>query len=417
MKKKLSSYIVIGLVLALALMGCSSNETSGGGKDGVTEISFIHWRGEDAEVFKELISKFEKENPKIKVDMTIYPSEEYQSTAQTILRDGSTGDIFTSFPGSQFEIIKKAGLFADISNEEFVGKFSENLIEAGKADGKQLAVPLQLVYNQPVYNKGIFEKLGLQPAKDWEGFLALCEELKKNGYIPIAFPGADIGPGQLMNTMMMNNAPDEEIFTKLMAGDAKLTDEWWVKTLSQFKELVDKGYITKEALGTKHDGAIALMAQEKAAMLASGSYAMAGIKQQNPDIKLQLLAPITVAESEAKYEGVHTTTFMLAVNSKSEKQEAAKKFISFLTEKENAEDYANKTGQHVTLNDVAYESEELKETAVWMEKNTRFQPRFLIPNADVEKAVIASIQAVIGGTEPEKAAAEAQKIVDQNLSK
>ncbi|MGX1194745.1 ABC transporter substrate-binding protein [Metabacillus sp. SLBN-84] len=417
MNKKLSSFLAAIFVMVLALAGCSSNETGGSGKDGVTEISFIHWRGEDAEVFKELISKFEKENPKIKVNMTVYPSEEYQSTAQTLLRDGSTGDVFTSFPGSQFEIIKKAGFFADLSNEEFVQNYNENLIESGKADGKQLAVPLQLVYNQPVYNAGIFEELGLEPPKDWEGFLALCETLKENGYTPIAFPGADIGPGQLMNSMMMNNAPDEEIFAKLMAGDAKLTDEWWVKTLSQFKELTDKGYITKEALGTKHDGAIALMAQEKAGMLASGSYAMAGIKQQNPDIKLQLLAPITVAENEAKYEGVHTTTFMLAVNSKSEKQDAAKKFVSFLSETENAGEYANKTGQHVTLKDVTYESEELKDTAVWMEKNTRFQPRFLIPNADVEKAVIASIQAVIGGTDPEKAAAEAQKIVEQNLSK
>ena len=115
------------------------------------------------------------------------------------------------------------------------------------------------------------------------------------------------------------------------------------------------------------------------------------------------------------WEGIHTTTFMLAVNSKSSKKEAAKKFVSFLSEKENAEEYANKTSQHVTVNDVEYTSEELKSAEEWFEKNTRFQPRYLIPNANVEKAVIASIQAVLNGTDPVKAAEDSQKIVDQNI--
>ncbi|WP_404448904.1 extracellular solute-binding protein [Sutcliffiella horikoshii] len=415
MKKFKLLSIILALMASLALAGCSS-EGSSGEKDGKTTISFIHWRGEDVEVFNELIAKFEEENPGIKVDMTAYPSEQYQSTAQTLLRDGTTGDVFVSMPGSQFEIIQKAGFFEDLSGEEFVSNFNESLLEVGQSEGKQFALPYQLVFNQPIYNAGIFEELGLEPPTDWEGFLALCETLKENGYTPIAFPGADIGPGQFMNTMMMNNATDEEVFTKLVKGEVKLTDEWWVKTLSQFKELNDKEYFQANALGTKHDGAIALVGQEKAAMLATGSYAMANIKSHKEDVKLNMLAPITVSESQAKYEGIHTTTFMLAVNSKSEKQEQAKAFIEFLSKPENASVYANKTGQHLTVNDVNYESDVLKDTVHWMDKNTRFQPRYLIPNADVEKAVVGSIQDVLSGTDPAEAAAKAQQIVDQNVN-
>lgn len=416
--------MLILLLMTSVLVGCSSNQSASedltdnsgeGSTEKSTTISFIHWRGEDAKIFEELISKFEEENTNINVEMTIYPSEQYQSTAQTMLRDGSTGDVFVSMPGSQFEIINKAGLFTDLTNESFVTNFNESLLKAGQKDGKQLALPLQLVFNQPVYNVGIFEKLGLEPADSWEGFLELSQTLKDNGYIPIAFPGADIGPGQLMNSMMMNNAPDEEIFTKLESGETTLTDEWWVKTLSQFKELNDRGFLQENSLGTKHDGAIALVAQEKAAMLATGSYAMASIKSQNPDIKLNLLAPITVPADQAKYEGIHTTTFMLAINSKSEKQAEAKKFIEFLSQPENATTYANATGQHLTVKGVEYNSPELQDTAVWMDKNTRFQPRYLIKNADVQQAVISSIQAVLGGTSPEEAAANAQQIVDQNI--
>lgn len=407
------------LLMSLALAACnseSSESTDKSGNDSTKKISFIHWRGEDTEVFKELITKFESENTNITVDMTVYPSEQYQTTAQTLLRDGSTGDVFAAFPGSQFEAINRAELFTDLTDEPFVDNFNENLILAGQYEDKQLALPLQLVYNQPIYNEGIFDELGLTPPEDWEGFLELCETLKENGYIPIAFPGADIGAGQFMNSMMMNNAPDEDIVRKVENGEAKLTDKWWVKTLEQFKELSDKGYFQKDSIGTNHDGAIALVAQEKAAMLATGSYAMASIKGQNPDVKLNLLAPITVSASESIWEGIHTTTFMLGVNAKSSKQEEAKKFIEFLSDPENATVYANGTRQHLTVNGVEYTSEELMDTAVWMEKNTRFQPRYLFSKQDIMNASTGSIQAVISGTEPQKAAEEAQKIVDQNIN-
>lgn len=412
MKRKLSLLVMFVLMISSALAGCSSSES--GAASGKKEISFIHWRGEDSEAFKELISRFEEANPDIKVEMTVYPSEKYQSTAQTLLRDGSTGDVFTAFPGSQFEIIKKAGLFEDLTGEDLVGNFNENLLAAGQSDRKQLALPLQLVYNQPVYNKTLFDELGLEPAEDWEGFLELCETLKENGYTPIAFPGADIGPGQMMNSMMMNNAP-EGVFGELMNGETELTEDWWVKTLTQFQELMDKGYIGEDALGMKHEGAIAQVAQEEAAMLASGSYAMANVKELNPDIELGLLAPITVSAGEAEYEGIHTTTFMLAVNSMSQNKEEAKKFIDFLSQPENAEFYANETGQFLTIPGVNYESESLKAAADWMDKNTRFQPRYLIPDADVEKAVIASIQNVLSGEDPEAAAQQAQEIVNQKI--
>ncbi|MGD6802122.1 ABC transporter substrate-binding protein [Rossellomorea aquimaris] len=412
MKKPLSLLLMFILLVSSFLAGCSSSES--GSADGAKEISFIHWRGEDSEAFKELISRFEEENTDISVEMTVYPSEKYQSTAQTLLRDGSTGDVFTAFPGSQFEIIQKAGLFEDLTGEELVGNFNESLIDAGQSDGKQLALPLQLVYNQPVYNKTLFDELGLEPADDWEGFLELCQTLKDEGYTPIAFPGADIGPGQMMNPMMMNNAP-EGVFGDMMNGETELTDEWWVDTLAQFQELMDKGYIGEDALGMKHEGAIAQVAQEEAAMLATGSYAMANIKDLNPDLELGLLAPITVPADEAEFEGIHTTTFMLAVNSMSENKEEAKMFIDFLSQPENAEYYANETGQALTIPDVNYESESLKATEEWMDKNTRFQPRYLIPDADVEKAVIASIQNVLSGADPEAAAQEAQEIVNQKI--
>lgn len=437
MKKILLSLFLMILAVTTILAGCGAGDTADNASPSAppagtaaaaapatakaggspVKLSFIHWRGEDVKTLDAIIKDFQQENPNITVEMQTFPSGDYQSNAQAKLVDGSAGDVFTSFPGAQFEAIAKAGLFADLGKEAFVSNFTPSLIEAGKKNGAQLAVPYQLVYNIPIYNVELFEKHGITPPADWEGFLAAAEKLKNAGITPVAFAGAGVGPGQFMNPMVMNNAPDPEIFTKLEAGTAKLTEEWWVKTLSQFKELNDKGYFQKDSAGTKDEGANALFIQGKAAILASGSYQMAPNKQQNPALKQKLLAPITVSKDKAVFEGIHTTTFMLAVNSKSKHPEEAKKFIEYLSRKEVAGKYANETGQNVTVKDVAYTSEELKTIAEWASKKTRFQPRFTITNGEIQKAVLASIQAVLTNKTPEQAAAEAQAIVDQQLGK
>lgn len=407
-------------LFALMLAACggpasqSENGQGTGGQKPVT-ISFIHWRGEDTKAFNAIIDRFEQENPKIKVQMEAVNSDQYTTIAQAKLSDGSVGDVFASFPGAQFEALSKVGLFADLTNEPFLQNFTPSLIEAGIKDGKQLAVPYQLVYNMPIYNVKLFEKFNLQPPKDWDGFLALCETLKSNGIIPIAFPGADVAPGQFMNTMVMNNAPDPDIFPKLEAGQTKLTDEWWVKTLAQVKELSDRGYFQKDALGTKNEAAGALFIQEKAAMLATGSFQMAQNKQKNPNLEQKLLAPITVSADKAVFEGIHTTTFMLAVNSKSKHPAEAKKFLEFLSRKDIAAQYANETGQNVTVNDVEYTSQELNNIAEWTTRQTRFQPRYTIKNAEVQKAVMSTIQDMLAGKTPEASAKAAQAIVEQQI--
>ncbi len=421
MSIKKNSIPAFFLLPLLTLAGCAgespdnSSETESGSEDR-TQISFIHWRGEDKEVFDDIIAQFEEEHPEIGVEMNIYPSEQYQATGQRMLTDGSTGDVFTSFPGAQFEAIANAGFFEDLSGEDFVGNFDENLINVGEKDGQQLALPYQLVFNMPVYNKGMFDELGLEVPKSWTEFQEMADTLLENDITPIAFPGADIGPNQFMNSMMMNNAPDEDVFQKLQNGEESLTNEWWVQTLEDFQLLEQKGYIQPDALGTSQDSAMAMVASGEAAMLATGSYHMASLLDLNPDLELDLMAPITVEESEAQYEGINTATFMLGVNSKSEKKEEAKEFIRFLSRPEIASQYANETGQHLTVNGVEYESEVLQDTAYWIdERKTRFQPRFLITNAQIEAAVLSSIENVLGGADPMEAAEEAQQIVEENL--
>ena len=415
--KRYSLTVLFILLLSAVLAACGDGaEDASSETDGEKTISFIHWRGEDTDSFNKIIDKFEEEYPDIKVNMDAFPSNQYESTLQTKLKGGASGDVFAMLPGVQFDTIVNAGLAADISDEDFVSRFNSQYTTVGESDGKQYGLPLQLVFNIPVYNKTMFDEYGLEPPSDWEGFLEVNETLAENGVeYPIVFPAADNGPGQFMNPMMMNNEPEEGMWIKVQEGERKVTEDWWVKTLTQIKELNDKGYFGNDALGITQDNSGTIFAQEKAGMLAMGSYMMAQVHNQNPDMEMGLLAPITTSEEDMVWEGIHTTTFMLSVNEESEYKEEAKKFIEFLTRPENASIYANDTGQMLTLEEVNYESEVLKAQEPWTEKNTIFQPRYTITNGQVQDAVLGSIDSVLTGVEPEEAAEQAQQIIDQSL--
>ncbi|SDT51841.1 carbohydrate ABC transporter substrate-binding protein, CUT1 family [Paenibacillaceae bacterium GAS479] len=415
----LSLIIAFSMLLAACSDGTGSNEQAGAkGKKGDKQtINFIHWRGEDTEAFKSIIAKFEKENADIKVDMTVFSSgDPYANALQAMILSGEGADVFVSAPGAQFNNLLKSQSFEDLSGSPLLENFTPELIEAGKSDGKQYALPYQLVYNVPVYNKSLFEKLGIQVPSDWDGFLAMCQKLKDNGITPILY-GYDVSPGQLINTLVMNNMPDKDTFTKFQTGEVKATDPWFVKTLEQFKVLVDKGYIQKNATGTKYEGALALFAQEKGAILAAGSYAMATIAKQNPNIEQGLLAPITTSAADMKYEGIHTTTFMLGVNAKSKYKEAATKFIEYLTKPENASEYANATGQLLTVKNVKYGTKELGIQGQWTSKKTVFQPRLINTNKKIETALNESLNMIVSGTSVEKTISTTQAEIDRNLTK
>lgn len=418
MNKRLSIIFLLLILVISIFAACSGNTNNNESKDddGKKNLSFIHWRGEDSDVFNELIEKFEEENPNISVNMDAFPSDQYETNLQTKLKGGGSGDVFAMMPGLQFETITKAGLAAELTDEDVVSRFIEQYIDVGAVEEQQYGLPLQLVFNIPVYNKSMFDELGLEPPKDWDGFLELNEKLKEEGIEnPLIFPAGDNGPGQFMNPMMMNTEPEEGIWEKVQEGERKISEDWWIESLSKIKELNDKGYFGKDPLGVTQDASGTLFAQEKGGMLAMGSYMMEQVKDQNPDMELGLLAPITTTEEDMEWEGIHTTTFMLAINEHSKQKEEAEKFIEFLTRPENAAIYANETGQLLTLEDVDYESEVLEAQVPWTEKKTRFQPRYTITNGEVSDAVLSSIDSVLTGESPEKAAQEAQKLIDQSI--
>lgn len=394
--------------------GVSTAPTVKGAVEG--DVSFAHWRAEDQKVFEKILADFGKEFGDVSIQQDISPAEDYQSSALQRIRSGNVGDAFVAFRGSQFEDMTDAGVYAELAGQDIVSKFAPDAAAIGAKDGKQYGLPYQSVFLMPVYNVDLFDKHGISELpKDWDGFLSMCDTLKSAGVVPIAWPGGEPGnAAQLMNAMIMNNAPSPDMCTKIESGEYKCTDDWFLRTLEQYAELVP--FMQDNAAGTQPEPLEQMFAAQKAAMLATGSYHIIAVRALGAKFPMDVIAPITVSASEAKYEGVHNHTFILGVNSASESTEAAMAFLEYLARPEVATTYANETRQHVPVTATEYTDPDLKRLEPWLDRKTILAPRYQFLNLDVATAVQASCIEVVAGTAPQEAAEKAQEIVDQQIA-
>jgi raffinose/stachyose/melibiose transport system substrate-binding protein len=404
-----------------AVAGCAGpGSTAGNQPTGLAtgkaegEVSFAHWRAEDKEAFDKLIAEFTGKFPGVTVTQDISPSNDYQSQALNRLKGGSIGDAFPTFRGAQFEQFVKAGVYTDLTGQDFVSNYNPQLLEAGKSDGKQWGLPYQVVFPMPVANADLLASVDVSSAPgDWDGFLSMCDKLKSKGVVPLAWPGGDPGnAGQLFNCMAMNAMPADDAFTQIEAGKMKVTDDWFVGMLKQYAEL--RPYFQPNAVGTAVEPTQQLFASKKAAMLCTGSYHIAAIRGLGVEFPVELIPPITTSGSP-KYVGTYNATFILGINSASKVQPAAVEWLRFLSSREAASQYANATIQHLTVADVDYTNPDLQKLAPWLEQKTLLAPRFQFTNLDIRSAAEGAAISVVGGADPAGAAKKAQDVIDQNV--
>ncbi len=380
-------------------------------------VSFYHWRGEDKATFATLIDRFQKQNPKITVDMTITTSNDYLANALPKVRGGGLGDVLPAFRGAQFVQFSQAGVFTDLAGQSVVKDYTPGLISAGLSGSKQNGLPYQLLLIEPIINEDVFNKAGADPKPaSWDQTLNSCDKLKSAGFVPIAFPGADSGnSSQLLNSIVLADQPSEDAFTQIEAGKLKVTDDWFLAVLKKYQQLGP--YFQPNFLGSSQASARQIFVDQKAGALSTGSYDIATVRKLGGQFPIGMFFPNTLANPKSGwYKGVYNATFILGVNSKSKVKPAALKWIEFLSQKDQAEYYANQTVQWLTLEGLNYTNPDLKKLAPILNEKLSLDEKFLFLNQDIANAVYSACNSAASGVSVNQAAETAQKIIDQARS-
>lgn len=388
--------LAIGLIMLLSLAACGSNkepEASGSaaesssaasGGEPVT-ITYATFRAEDEAVFKELIGKFEQENPLIKVKFeTNKDSNAYYQTLKANISSGQAPDVFDMHPAKDFPTFAREGVIADLSDQPFVDNYQDGPKALTTIDGKIYGFNQAINLICVIYNKEIFQQHNVDIPKDWNDFVSIVGKLKSEGEGGIAYAGSDVKGDWLFNAVA-NELMGADQYKQFIEGIdngtvTSLKDNEKVyaalKTLSEYNK---QGLLYTSSEGVKYPQSLSLFAQKKAPMVIMGTWTFGTKDTDYPGIDAGIFAIPTLEGAQVAYaEPAQIST----VNAKSKNIEAAKKWVNFLASADNSAAYVNKSKMTSTVNGVQADFAGADVLAAQMQKGVNVLPITDTPKQD-----------------------------------
>jgi len=146
-----------------------------------------------------LIAAFTEKYPHITIELEARPGGgDGDNLVKTRLATGEMSDIFAYNSGSLFQALHPTETLADLTNEPFIDTIAEAFLPTVTADGKIYGVPEGgAVGGGVLYNKKVYEELGLSIPKTWEEYAANNEIIKEAGITPVIATYGDTWTSQL----------------------------------------------------------------------------------------------------------------------------------------------------------------------------------------------------------------------------
>ncbi|WP_367365048.1 ABC transporter substrate-binding protein [Pediococcus parvulus] len=332
---KKSTKLLIGLTsmlsLSLLLVGCGKSSQS------KTTIQFFSTKTENASTYKQLISEFEKKNPKIKVQLSSPTNA--GTVLKTDLAKNTVPDVMAVGGDTNYQQVQKAGVLEDLSSESFTKTTMteyQKMITSISKGGKLDAVPYATNASGVVYNKTLFAKAGIKKTPTtWNELIADAKILKAHGITPFELPFQDSWTtmgvfNQLDSNMISGNWIDKRLNNKTTYLSSH-------KAVMQ-KYLTISKYAQKDYMGTSYNDGTKALAEGKAAMMINGNFVIPQAKQLKKNVQLDMFK-LPVNNDSSKNKVTSGIDVAFAISKKSKSQAADKKFVKFLMSKKSSQLY------------------------------------------------------------------------------
>lgn len=347
-RKRLWRLGTAALILAVALTGCGGGDGKTEGESGassspVSDVTITVGASQNwvKDIDRKLAQKFTDETG-IKVDFQVSPDDQYSNIIKTKLATNEAPDLIYLASGISMEDYQPDKNFKDLSAEPWVANYRDWAKQGATLNGKVYGINLWSVDGWGLlYNTKIFEKYSLQPPKNFQEFLALCETLKQNGITPIYDNTKDSWHNAqwLVAMAAAMKKEDPQVFDKLNSNEKKFADSAVLtKALADFKTLYDKGYFGKNALANEWLRGYEAMGSEKYAMILVYTTYQKEIAEKFPNTNATdwKMFPVPIADNTGF---AYAAGILRAVNAKTQHYDAVREYFEFLTRKENLESF------------------------------------------------------------------------------
>ncbi len=277
-----------------------------------------------------IIPTFEKENPDIKVEMTIYDHEAYKTQIRNFL-PAEPPDVVNWFSGNRMKFFVNQGLFEDVSDVWDQNNLHNELAAARSTmtvDGKQWGVPTGYYQWGFYYRKDIFAKYGLGEPRSMADLMNIFETLKKNGVTPIAIGTKYLWTAAGWFDFLNLRINGYDFHMALMDGEVSYEDQRLDRVFDVWGEIAKSGYYIDNHASYSWQEGMAPMINGDAAMYLLGNFIIPDLMRAGLEGKIGYFQFPVIDGSVRTYEEAPTDSMHIPARAKNKKD--ARRFLAFL---------------------------------------------------------------------------------------
>ena len=333
---------LLGLA-SVALLGLMSSCSAGslgssdGAADGTTSITWLTGSEEDDQLrARAVVDAFEEANPGISVEIEGRPGGgEGDNLVKTRLQTGTMADVFNYNSGSLFQQIAPASNLTPL-DPATVETIDESFLPQVSVGDDVYGAPYGNAFGGGImYNRKVFEQVGVQVPTTWAGFVAISEQIKAAGIAPVVQTYQDTWTAQLLVLADFHNvaAANPSWAEDYTAGQAKFaTDPAARAGFEHLQEIHDKGFMNSDFASARVEDGMRLLADGQAAMYPMLSLNVSTLQVVAHD-KVEDIGFFALPGQDAASNGLtawYPDGIYIPKSTTDEKLEAAQKLAAFI---------------------------------------------------------------------------------------
>ena len=322
----------IGLSTLFLLGACGAQTTQTPNASGKSKIVFwtMQLKPQFDKYMTDLIAGFVKENPTAEVEWVDIPWGEMETKILSSVAAKTAADVVNLNPQFASKLAEKKALvdMGKAISETDKASYFPNIWKANQLDNVTFGLPWYVSTDITIYNRALFEKAGLDPAKPpktFEELTKVAEQIKaKTGKYAFMLT---MDGGQVLESMV-------QMGMKLLDtnGKAAFNDPAGKAAFAYWVNLFEKQLIPREVLTEGHRKAVELYQAGELAILLTGPQFLKTVAQNAPEIAKVTDIGAQITGSTGKQSAA---VMNVVVPTTSTNQDLAVKFALYLTNSAN----------------------------------------------------------------------------------
>ena len=255
----------VGLAAACGGSSNSGGSGSGGSSSGTISVVMAQYSSKTTPYWKALVSRFEKANPKIKVQLKVIDWNTLLQQVPTMISTRNYPDVLNFNAYSTFASSGLLQPAKDVLSPSTEADFESSFLGSDSIKGTQYAIPWIASVRSLGYNKQAFSKAGItSPPTTWAQFESDAKKAEHAGYTGYCLPlGSEEAQAEWSLWMWSNGGGWVSPSGQWTVNSAKN-----VQALNFLRKLANTDKVTEPNPGSTNrtDGCWAEFAQGKVAM-------------------------------------------------------------------------------------------------------------------------------------------------------